>query len=206
MKENKKPHQPKRCQNCGYEIPQYYKTLTIDGVRKKVCQRCSLKLNKKKVKDKKEKAKLKRKEKRERLTLAKVQPLCNKMIKEIYPLHCHSCYKPLEKGTIDCQACHFVSSKNHKIVTFDPRNILPGCSRCNGFDETHVYELGKNINRYWGDGTAEMLRQESINTYQWNQYQLIQLKELFINPPIGVSMEDTRQLILEQYLKIKDGS
>lgn len=206
MKENKKPHQLKKCDKCNKEFPQLFKTLTIDGVRKKVCQRCASILEATKKKQKIEKAKAKRKEKRERLTLTKIQPLCNKMIKEIYPLHCHSCYKSLEKGTIDCQACHFVSSKNHKTVTFDPRNILPGCSRCNGFDETHVYELGKNINKYWGEGTAEMLRQESVNTYQWNQYQLMQLKELFINPPIGISMEDTRQLVLEQYLKIKNGT
>jgi hypothetical protein len=199
----KKPNIIKKCQNCDASVSQFWKTLTVNGVRKKVCQKCALKLEKNKIKEKKEKQKIKRKEKRERLTLVKVQILCNKMIKEIYPLHCHACYKPLEKGTIDCQACHFVSSKNYKITTFDPRNILPGCSRCNGFDDTHVYELGKNINRYWGDGTAEMLRKVSRDTYQWNQYQLQLLKDLFTNFPTGETLEETRQLILERYLEIK---
>ena len=203
MQPQKKPLQFKTCGSCGRNFPTLWKTLTIGGKRLKVCQQCTLKLEKKKVKEKKEKQKVKRKEKRERLTPAKIQPLCNKMIKEIYPLHCHSCYKVLEKGTMDCQACHFVSSKNHKITTFDPRNILPGCGRCNGFDETHVYELGKNINRYWGEGTAEMLRKISVDTYQWSQYQLKQLKDMFLHPPEGNTVEETRQLILDKYLSIK---
>lgn len=193
----------KKCDNCGKEFPQLFKNISVEGVKKKICQWCAVKLDKQKIKQRKEKAKLRRKQKRERLTLAKIQPLCNKMIKEIYPLFCHSCYKSLEKGTIDCQACHFVSSKNHKIVTFDPRNILPGCSRCNGFDDTHVYELGKNINKYWGEGTAEMLRTLSVDTYQWKQDQLQQLKELFTNIPLGNTLEETRRLVLDQYLKIK---
>lgn len=188
----------KKCSRCLKDRI-IFKNKTINGEKKQFCKTCAGIVEKDL---KKAKSKAKREKKRERLTLAQVQTLCNRMIKEIYPLHCHSCYKPLEKGTIDCQACHFVSSKNHKIVTFDPRNIIPGCAKCNGFDETHVYELGKNINKYWGEGTAEMLRELSVNTYQWNQFQLKQLKELFTNIPEGKTLEETRRIVLEEYLKI----
>lgn len=189
----------KICSRCNKDRV-IFKNKIIDGVKNQFCQVCYGIKSKELVKEKK---KVKREKKREKLTHVKLQPYCNKLIKEIYPAICHSCYKPLEKGTIDCHACHFVPSKNFKGLTYDPRNILPGCRYCNGFDESHTYELGKNINKYWGEGTAEYLREIKVETYSWTQPQLHELKELFTNPPQADTLEQTRKLILEQYLKIR---
>lgn len=202
---NKKPHQLKKCDKCSKEFPQLFKTLTIDGVRKKVCQRCASILEATKKKQKVEKAKVKRKEKRERITDKKLHTVVARLVKEIYPLVCHACSKPLVKGSFDTQCCHFVQ-RSKKICTWDIRNLYPGCAKCNGFVQSHIYELGKKANMYWGEGTAEMLRELETKTFQWSQYQKNQLYELFTHPPQGVDLEHTRKLILEEYLNIKNGS
>lgn len=202
MQPQKKPLQFKTCQNCNKAFPTLWKTLTIGGKRLKVCQQCTLKLEKKKVKEKKEKLKVKRKEKREKITDRKLHTVFARLIKDIYPLHCHACDKPLTKGTIDCQACHIVE-RGKKITTWDIRNVLPGCSSCNGFDQSHQYELGKRTNRYWGEGTTEYLRSIRLQTFQWSQHQKNELYDLFTHPPEGNTIEETRQLILDKYLAIK---
>lgn len=189
----------KQCSRCS-KLKPIFKNKTIEGEKKQFCQSCWGIVNKEQAKEKRKKV---REKKKATWSYVKLQPYCNKLIKEIYPLFCHSCYKGLELGTKDCQACHFVPSKNYKGLTFDPRNILPGCGFCNGFDESHTYELGKNINKYWGEGTAEYLREIKVETYSWSQSQFRELYELFTNPPQADTLEQTRQLILEQYLKIK---
>jgi hypothetical protein len=199
----KKPSQFKKCEKCETLFPVLYKTVTDNGVRKKVCQRCSVRIEQNKIKEKQAKAKAKRKEVRERITDKKLHTAFARLIKDIYPLHCHACYKPLVKGTYDTQACHFVE-RGKKVITWDIRNVLPGCASCNGFDQSHQYELGKNINIYWGEGMAEDLRKMRVETFQWSQPQKNQLYELFTNPPAGSTLELTRSLILEAYLKIKD--
>lgn len=199
----KKPSQFKKCEKCETLFPVLYKTVTDNGVRKKVCQRCATKIEQYKIKEKQAKAKAKRKEVRERITDKKLHTAFARLIKDIYPLHCHACYKPLIKGTYDTQACHFVE-RGKKVITWDIRNVLPGCASCNGFDQSHQYELGKNINIYWGDGMAEELRKMRIATFQWSQHQKNLLYELFTNPPVAPSLAQTRSLILEAYLKIKD--
>jgi hypothetical protein len=204
MQQQKKPIQLKKCQGgCNKEYPSLWKTLTIDGVRKKCCQNCTKKLEVRKVKEKTEKAKQKRREQRAKITDKKIHDVFAKLIKDIYPLHCHACYVPLTKGTIGCQACHFVS-RGRKIVTWDIRNVLPGCSTCNGFRASHVYELGKSTNKYWGEGTAEELRLLEVKDYNWSQYQKNCLYELFSNPPQARTLEETRRLILEKYFDIKN--
>lgn len=201
----KKPKQLKKCQKCTKEFPSLYKTVTDGGVRKKVCQRCASYIERDKIREKKEKTKAKKKAIRERVTDKKLHTVFARLIKEIYPLHCHACYKPLVKGTFDTQACHFVE-RGKKVITWDIRNVLPGCASCNGFDQSHQYELGKNINIYWGGGTAEKLRQMRVETFQWSQHQKNQLYELFTNPPQSSNLEETRLLILHKYLEIKNGT
>lgn len=181
----------KECTSCGKEKPVWKRFKN-----QPYCKTCAFKKEREIKKEK-------RKKKQERITFTKLQPLCNRLIKEIFPLVCHACYTPLEKGTLNHQACHCVAVKEGAITRFDPRNILPGCGSCNGFKPSHVYELGKNINKYWGEGTVEHLRELSRQTYKWSQPQLRELKELFTHPPEGKDMKETRQLILEQYLKIR---
>lgn len=195
--------QPKHkiCDNCKKGFPQLYKNLTYEGKRMKVCKICAEKLEKKKLRQKRETAKAKKREKKAQITDRKLHLVFARLIKEIYPLVCHACSKPLQKGTMDCQACHFVE-RGKKIVTWDIRNVYPGCSYCNGFDQSHQYELGKKANVYWGEGTAEYLREIKTQIFKWSQYQKNQLYELFTDPPKADTLEEVRKLILEEYLKI----
>lgn len=89
----------------------------------------------------------------------KLWTACAAAIKRIYPLQCHGHLNPipLERGSANTQACHFV--RRGVIPTkYDPRNILPGCAYCNGFDQSHVHRLGIWIDHYWGEGTTNELR------------------------------------------------
>lgn len=188
----------KKCSRCKKDKP-IFKNKTIEGEKKQFCQTCWGIVNREVAK---EKRKVKREKKRENIVPTKLQPLVNRLSKEIYPLFCHSCYCKLEKGSPNAHGCHFISATK-AVTRFDPRNILPGCNMCNFYDQSHTYELGKNINKYWGEGTAETLREMSTQTFKWSREQLFQIKELVTNPPQGQDLEQTRQLILEQYLKIK---
>ena len=121
-----------------------------------------------------------------------------KTVKKIYPEHCHACYKKVIPGTKECHACHFVE-RGKMILRFDPRNVLTGCDSCNGFDSTHVYELGKNINKYFGEGTAEQFREIKNNTFKWTTLQLIDLIELFSQEWSITNREE----LIEKYLLIR---
>lgn len=175
--------------------------MMVDGERKKLCKICSEKALKKKLQAKKEKIKEKRREKRERITDKKLDTVFARLIKEIYPLVCHACGKKLTKGTIDCQAAHFIGRRAH-ILRWNPRNVLPACSRCNGFDQSHVFELGKKINMYYGEGTAEHFREMQHITKKWDEYDRKRLYELFCCTE-DISMEELRKKILNGYDEIQ---
>lgn len=185
------------CDRCGKDRP-VWKNKTINGERKKFCKICTSVVEKEISKERRKKA---REKKRDTVTVKKLDIAFSKLVKVIYPLYCHACSSPLEEGSKHTQACHFVERGRH-IVRWDIRNVYPGCSSCNGFDPTHVYELGKKANMYWGEGTAEKMRTLKVNTYKWSQSQMKELYELFTNPPQGADIDDTRTLILKQYLRI----
>ncbi len=137
------------------------------------------------------------------VTEEKLWKVMASLIKDIYPVHCHACAKPLTKGTIDCQACH-IASRGKKVFKWDIRNVYPGCSTCNGFDEMHVIKLAQQADRYWGPGTSEMIYQRRMEEKKWAQNQLNRLYALYKNPPQGKTDQETRELILQQYLSIFD--
>lgn len=188
----------KPCSRCGKDKV-IFANKTIDGERKQFCQTCAGIV--KKELDKK-KRKVKREKKKTIVTDKQLHTAFAKLIKQIYPLVCHACGTTLILGDKNTHACHFCQ-RGRKIVTWDIRNVYPGCATCNGFVLSHVYELGKKANMYWGEGTAEMLRTLERQDYNWSQGQKRELYELFTNPPQADTLEQTRQLILEQYLKIK---
>lgn len=135
------------------------------------------------------------------VTEDKLWKVMSSMIKDIYPMTCHACAKPLVKGTIDCQACH-IASRGKKVFKWDIRNVYPGCARCNGFDELHVIKLAEKADLYWGKGTWEEIYSRRMEEKKWSQRQLNEMYALFKNPPQGKNIQDTRELILEQYLSI----
>lgn len=188
----------KKCSRCNKDKV-IFKNKTVDGKRLQFCQTCAG------IVDRdisKEKRKIKREKKKAIVTDKQLHAAFSKLVKRIYPLVCHACGVTLVLGDKNTHACHFVQ-RGRKIVTWDIRNVYPGCATCNGFVLSHVYELGKKANMYWGEGTAEYMRQLEVLTYNWSQGQKRELYELFTNPPEADTLERTRQLILEQYLKIK---
>ena len=189
---------PKQCSRCT-KLKPIFKNKTVEGERKQFCQTCWNIVNKEQAKEKRKKA---REKKKAVVTDKQLHTVFAKLIKQIYPLVCHACGVQLVLGSRDTHAAHFCQ-RGRKITTWDIRNVMPSCSTCNGFILSHVYELGKKSNLYWGEGTAEYLRQQEILTFNWSQGQKRELYELFTNPPQADTLEQTRQLILEQYLKIK---
>ncbi len=188
----------KQCSRCS-KLKPIFKNKTVEGERKQFCQTCWSIVNKEQAKEKRKRV---REKKKAVVTDKQLHTVFAKLIKQIYPLVCHACGVQLVLGSRDTHAAHFCQ-RGRKITTWDIRNVMPSCSTCNGFILSHVYELGKKSNLYWGEGTAEYLRQQETLTFNWSQGQKRELYELFTNPPQADTLEQTRQLILEQYLKIK---
>lgn len=61
----------------------------------------------------------------------------------------------------DCaQAGHFVSRK-HMATFLDPVNVHNQCAKCNGWGNGMQYEYGVELNKRYGEGTAESLIERS---------------------------------------------
>lgn len=137
----------KRCQVCEKLVPQYWKTLSIDGVRKKVCQRCAEKYTKAKEKQKKEKIQLQKRIKRERITEKKLDTVFSKLVRTIYPPYCHSSKVPITVET--SQAAHLIG-RNSRCVRWDLRNVYPTTPVENMHNQLHVIKLAKRLEEYYG--------------------------------------------------------
>ena len=70
---------------------------------------------------------------------------------------CISCDKPI---TMDnAQAGHFCpASSCGRDLLFDERNLNAECARCNGFDEGHLFGYEENLDKRYGNGTAQSLK------------------------------------------------
>lgn len=137
----------KKCQICDKLVPQFWKTLTIQGIRKKVCQRCAERYAKDKEKQKKEKLKLKKKIQRERITEKKLDTVFSKLVRNIYPPYCHSSKVPITVET--SQAAHLIG-RNNRCVRWDLRNVYPTTPEQNMYNQLHVIKLAKRLEEYYG--------------------------------------------------------
>ena len=194
----KKPAQWKICQNCNAQIPQFWKTLTYNGVRKKVCQKCAIKVERLKEKAKKDKLIAIRKAKRERVTDKKLDTVFSRLIRSMYPLTCMSCKKELTFPT--SQNGHF-KGRRYKRTRWDPRNCGILCLPCNYYDSSHAWELGKQLDTYWGQGNAENMRILGEQEIHLSEEQRKQLYDLFSGYHTS-NIEALREIILTEYLKI----
>lgn len=136
----------KTCQVCGRSLPSLWKTLTIDGNRKKCCQNCATKAEKNKKKTKEEKAKQKRKIKRERITEKKLDMIFSRLVRNIYPPVCHSTGVHLEPSGSHC--AHLVS-RRFRCVRWDLRNCYPTLPEENLHNQLHVIYLAKRLFEYY---------------------------------------------------------
>lgn len=67
---------------------------------------------------------------------------------------CYTC--PAVKHWKELHAGHFVT-RTAKAVKFDEKNVQPQCPNCNAFQGGMSYQFGLNLDRDYGQGTAESL-------------------------------------------------
>lgn len=142
----KKPKQLKRCEECSREVSSFWKTLTVKGVRKKVCKSCTAHLEKNKIKEKKEKTKAKRKAYRERITEKKLDTIFSRLVRNIYPSYCHSSKVPI---TVETSHCAHLVGRNNRCVRWDLRNCYPTTPQENLHNQLHVIQLAKRLFEYY---------------------------------------------------------
>lgn len=69
---------------------------------------------------------------------------------------CVSCGKPIG---MYCDAGHFMPAGDcGRDLIFDPRNVNAECKGCNAFDKTHLLGYAQNLDKRYGKGTAQKLR------------------------------------------------
>jgi hypothetical protein len=150
----KKPSQFKKCEKCESLFPVLYKTVTDNGVRKKVCQRCATKIEQFKVKEKQAKAKARKKALRERITEKKLDSLVSKVIRSLYGDKCCTCNSVLEYSKLHCGHC---LSRQFRATRYNPENLSSQCPACNLYRQGEQYAFGQYINSFHGEGTMEKL-------------------------------------------------
>ena len=141
----KKPFQPKKCDQCKKNP--VWKLKTVQGERLKLCQQCLAKVERKQVQEKKEKAKLKRKIKRERITEKKLDMVFSRLVRSIYPKFCHSSGVPI---TVETSQCAHLVSRRYRCVRWDLRNCYPTTPVENMHNQLHVIYLAQRLKSYYG--------------------------------------------------------
>lgn len=69
---------------------------------------------------------------------------------------CISCDRPITVDSSDCG--HFIPAEDcGPALLFDPRNNNAECSRCNAWDQLHLFGYARNLDKRYGDGTADDL-------------------------------------------------
>ena len=195
----KKPNQLKKCQypGCKNMVTQYWKTLTINGVRTKCCQNCVQKEEKKRLKLKKEEKKIKLRQKREHITEKKLDQIQSKVIRTLYGNECCTCnrildYEKLHNG-------HFIS-RQFRSVRFNPQNCASQCPTCNLYLQGLQYEFGKFINKTHGEGTAEKIVALSKSNIKIGQLERNLLYKIYED---ALEHRDLQKLIINYYNIIK---
>ncbi len=154
------------CSDCGKKKPYANKT-------KKLCTSCVQKQAKEKAKLKREAV---RKKKADTITQAKLDQMTSWLIRAAYEEKCHACEVPMPRKQLQC--CHFVS-RTKSMTRFDPRNMLPGCPTCNMYTPHHVWNLGKSINKIWGNDMTETLLSISTTSLKMNNNDRRQIYDIF---------------------------
>ena len=78
------------------------------------------------------------------------------------------------------QAGHFMSRK-HTATRFDEQNVKPQCYSCNCHFYGRQFVFGKNLDKEFGEGTADALLQKSRQTQKNTVIDLQELIELYSN-------------------------
>ena len=138
----------KPCSECG-------KVKAIANKTKRLCAGCVVKEKKAKQKVRKE---IKRKIKQETITQTKLDQITSWLVRGAHINKCHACEITLDPKGLQC--AHFVGRT--KVSTrYHLTNLLPACPKCNLYTPHHVWNLGKSLNKIWGEDTTEDMLQLS---------------------------------------------
>lgn len=85
---------------------------------------------------------------------------------------CYTCGKTDHWKKLQCG--HFMSRKSYS-TRFDETNCQVQCVKCNMFEQGMSYVFGLNLNKDFGDGTAEGLLQKSKQIVKLQNYELEEL-------------------------------
>jgi len=154
------------CNDCGRKRPYANKT-------KKLCSVCVQKQAKEKAKLKREAV---RKKKADTITQAKLDQMTSWLIRAAFEEKCHACGVQMPRKQLQC--CHFVS-RTKSMTRYDLRNMLPGCPTCNMYTPHHVWNLGKSINKIWGNDMTETLLEISTTSLKLNNNDRRQIYDIF---------------------------
>ena len=85
---------------------------------------------------------------------------------------CYTCGKKDHWKKLQCG--HFMSRKSYS-TRWDEMNCNVQCVKCNMFEQGMSYVFGLNLNKDFGDGTAEGLLQKSKQIVKLQNYELEEL-------------------------------
>lgn len=156
------------CSVCGKSRPLANKT-------KKICVVCNKKIKLEALKERKAK---KREKLKSIISQSKLDQMTSWLIRAGYEEKCYACGTQMSRKQLQC--CHFVS-RTKSMTRFDLRNLLPGCPTCNLYTPHHVWNLGKCINKIWGESTTEVLLDLSRFSLKLNNTDRSEIYELFKN-------------------------
>lgn len=91
---------------------------------------------------------------------------------------CFTCGKKDHWKKLQCG--HFQSRK-HYSTRFDETNCQTQCAGCNVFRYGEQFVFGQNLNKKFGDGTAEKLLQKSRKTVKFANIDLIEMIDRYKN-------------------------
>jgi hypothetical protein len=91
---------------------------------------------------------------------------------------CFTCSNVSEWKKMD--AGHFIS-RRHTSTKFDELNVMPQCKGCNIFGQGKQFEFALNLDKIYGEGTAENLLMKSKILCKRDRYDFEMLIEEYKN-------------------------
>lgn len=147
----------KPCSECG-------KIKAIANKTKRLCASCVVKERKEKQRIKKEH---KRKIKQETVTQTKLDQITSWLVRAVHKNECHACGVISDPKGLQC--AHFVG-RTKMTTRFNLRNLLPACPKCNLYTPHHVWNLGKSLNKIFGEDTTEKMLELSAHQLKLSNY------------------------------------
>ena len=68
--------------------------------------------------------------------------------------------------------CGHFMSRRHKSTRWHEKNCLPQCVSCNTFNQGQQYKMGKEINKRFGEGTADILLIQSRKAFRATTFEI----------------------------------